>query len=115
MRFCGACGAPLGETLGLSPIDGEAGDAQRRHMTVMFCDLVDSTGLAERLDPEDFRDVLSGYHAACARAIEGFKGYVAQYQGDGVIAYFGYPRAHEDDALRAVSCRARDPARRSRR
>jgi len=102
MRFCGACGAPLGETLALSPIDGDATDAQLRHMTALFCDIVDSTSLAEQLDPEDFRDVLSGYHAACARAIEHFHGYVAQYQGDGVVAYFGYPHAHEDDAHRAV-------------
>ncbi len=102
MRFCGACGAPLED--GHSEATGERGEvgAQRRHMTVMFCDLVESTSLAERLDPEDFRDALSGYHAACARAIERFSGYVAQYQGDGVVAYFGYPRAHEDDAQRAV-------------
>jgi class 3 adenylate cyclase len=61
-------------------------------MTVMFCDMVQSTSLAERLDPEDFRDILSGYQHACARAIERFSGYTAQYTGDGLIAYFGYPR-----------------------
>ncbi|HWX96963.1 MAG TPA: adenylate/guanylate cyclase domain-containing protein [Solirubrobacteraceae bacterium] len=71
-------------------------------MTVMFCDVVDSTALAESLDPEDFREVLTGYQAACARAIERFNGYAAQWIGDGVLAYFGYPRAHEDDAQRAV-------------
>jgi class 3 adenylate cyclase len=103
MRFCGACGAPLTEPLVLAPDDGEAPDAQLRHMTAMFCDVVDSTTLAEHLDPEDFRDVLDGYHAACTAAIERFNGYVAQYQGDGVVAYFGYPRAHEDDALRSVN------------
>jgi class 3 adenylate cyclase/tetratricopeptide (TPR) repeat protein len=71
-------------------------------MTVMFCDLVGSTSLAESLDPEDFREVLSGYQQACDRAIDRFNGYTARYVGDGVIAYFGYPRAHEDDAQRAV-------------
>jgi class 3 adenylate cyclase/predicted ATPase len=71
-------------------------------MTVMFCDLVESTPLAELFDPEDFREVLSGYQHACARAIERFNGYTAKYVGDGLVAYFGYPRAHEDDALRAV-------------
>jgi class 3 adenylate cyclase/predicted ATPase len=71
-------------------------------MTVLFCDLVDSTPLAEMLDPEDFREVLSGYQQACVRAIERFDGYIARYVGDGLVAYFGYPRAHEDDARRAV-------------
>ena len=71
-------------------------------MTVMFCDIVDSTPLAELLDPEDFREVLAGYQTACARAIERFSGHAGQWVGDGVIAYFGYPRAHEDDAQRAV-------------
>jgi class 3 adenylate cyclase len=75
--------------------------AQRRHMTVLFCDLVDSTPLAELLDAEDFREVLSGYQQACVRAIERFDGYTARYVGDGLVAYFGYPRAHEDDAQRA--------------
>jgi class 3 adenylate cyclase/predicted ATPase len=71
-------------------------------MTVMFCDVVDSTPLAGLLDPEDFREVLSEYQHACARAIERFSGYTAQYAGDGLLTYFGYPRAHEDDALRAT-------------
>ncbi len=71
-------------------------------MTVMFCDMVGSTPLAERLDPEDFRDILSGYQHACARAVERFGGCIAQYAGDGLIAYFGYPRALEDGARRAV-------------
>jgi class 3 adenylate cyclase/tetratricopeptide (TPR) repeat protein len=100
MRFCGACGAPLAEAP--APWEGDANHAQRRHMTVMLCDVVDSTPLAESLDPEDFREVLRGYQDACARAIERFKGHAAQYVGDGVVAYFGYPRAHEDDAQRAV-------------
>ncbi len=71
-------------------------------MTVMFCDLVGSTPLAERLDPEDYREVLTGYQQLCASAIERFQGYTAAYVGDGVVAYFGYPHAHEDDAQRSV-------------
>lgn len=98
MRFCGVCGALLGEPPPLLA----ATKPQRRHMTVLFCDLVESTVLAEMLDPEDFREVLGGYQVACARAIERFRGQVAKYVGDGVVAYFGYPLAHEDDAQRAV-------------
>jgi class 3 adenylate cyclase/tetratricopeptide (TPR) repeat protein len=102
MRFCGVCGAQLLDSPALSTPGAGAEHAERRQMTVMFSDIVESTSLAGRLDPEDFRDVISGYQGACASAIEHFGGYVAQYQGDGVIAYFGYPRAHEDDARRAV-------------
>jgi class 3 adenylate cyclase len=68
----------------------------------MFCDLVDSVGLSTRLDPEDLRDVYAAYHHACARSIGFYNGYVARYLGDGVLIYFGYPEAHEDDAERAV-------------
>ncbi len=102
MRFCGGCGAPLLEGLTSTRAPDDEGAAQRRHMTVMFCDLVGSTPLAERLDPEDFRELLSSYHRACTRAIERVDGYPARYIGDAVMAYFGYPRAHEDDAQRAV-------------
>src|ERR1700704_357251 len=102
MRFCGSCGAPLAEPWAPSADDDDRIDAQRRHIPVMFCDLVGSTPIAERLDPEDFREVLSEYYAACGRAIRRFAGYIAQFQGDGVVAYFGYPQAHEDDAGRAV-------------
>ena len=77
-------------------------EAERRPLTVLFCDLVDSTRLASHLDPEDFRDVVRAYHQTCAEVIERFDGYVAQYLGDGVLVYFGYPVAHEDDAQRAV-------------
>ena len=69
---------------------------------MLFCDLVDSTTLAEHLDPEDFREVVRAYHQACTEMIQRFDGYVAQYLGDGVLAYFGYPVAHEDGAQRAV-------------
>jgi class 3 adenylate cyclase/predicted ATPase len=77
-------------------------DAERRQLTVMFCDLVGSTALATRLDPEDLREVIAAYHRAVAEVVTGFDGFVAKYMGDGVLVYFGYPRAHEDDAERAV-------------
>jgi class 3 adenylate cyclase/predicted ATPase len=76
--------------------------AERRQLTVMFCDLVGSTGLATRLDPEDLREVITAYHGAVADVVRSFDGFIAKYMGDGVLAYFGYPRAHEDDAERAV-------------
>jgi len=77
-------------------------DAERRHLTVMFCDLVGSTELSARLDPEDMWEVIRAYRAACARVIAIYDGNIARFVGDGVLAYFGYPRAHEDDAERAV-------------
>jgi len=76
--------------------------AERRQLTVMFCDLVGSTSLASRLDPEDLREVLGAYHAAVAEVVTGFGGYVAKYMGDGVLAYFGYPQAREHDAEQAL-------------
>ncbi|MCP1738321.1 class 3 adenylate cyclase [Bradyrhizobium japonicum] len=79
-----------------------APEAERRQLTVMFVDLVDSTALAARLDPEEMAHVLRTYHSAVAGAITRFEGHVAKYMGDGVLAYFGYPRAHEDEAERAV-------------
>jgi class 3 adenylate cyclase/predicted ATPase len=77
-------------------------DAERRQLTVMFCDLVDSTALSTQLDPEDLREVVRAYQAACAEVIQRFEGHIAQYLGDGLLVYFGYPQAHEDDAQRAV-------------
>ncbi|MFL6790885.1 MAG: adenylate/guanylate cyclase domain-containing protein, partial [Bradyrhizobium sp.] len=77
-------------------------DAERRHLTVMFCDLVGSTALSARLDPEDMWEVIRSYRAACARVIATYDGIIARFVGDGILAYFGYPRAHEDDAERAV-------------
>src|SRR5262245_24677835 len=77
-------------------------EAERRQLTVMFCDLVDSTVLAGQLDPEDLRDVIRAYQAAGAAVIEPLEGHIAQYLGDGLLVYFGYPQAHEDDAQRAV-------------
>ena len=77
-------------------------DAERRQLTVLFCDLVDSTVLASQLDPEDLRAVVRAYQAACATVIERLEGHIAQYLGDGLLIYFGYPQAHEDDPQRAV-------------
>jgi len=77
-------------------------DAERRQLTVLFCDLVDSTRLASQLDPEELRQVVQAYQATCAKVIARFEGHIAQYLGDGLLVYFGYPLAHEDDAQRAV-------------
>ena len=77
-------------------------DAERRQLTVLFCDLADSTRLAQQLDPEDLHQVIRAYQTACAAVIQRFAGHIAQYLGDGLLVYFGYPQAHEDDAQRAV-------------
>src|SRR2546426_9852070 len=77
-------------------------EAERRQLTVLFCDLVGSTALSRQLDPEDYRAAVRAYQVACATVIERFDGYIAQYLGDGLLVYFGYPLAHEDDAQRAV-------------
>jgi len=77
-------------------------DAERRHLTVLICDLVGSTALTARLDPEDMGAVIDAYHAACARITLSYDGFLADFRGDGILAYFGYPRAHEDDAERTV-------------
>jgi class 3 adenylate cyclase len=77
-------------------------EAERRQLTVLFCDLADSTRLARQLDPEDLREVIRAYQATCVAVIQRFAGHVAQYLGDGLLVYFGYPQAHEDDAQRAV-------------
>jgi class 3 adenylate cyclase/predicted ATPase len=78
------------------------GTAERRQLTVMFCDLVGSTALSEQLDPEEYREVVHAYQQASAGVIDRFDGHIAQYLGDGLLVYFGYPAAHEDDAQRAV-------------
>jgi class 3 adenylate cyclase/predicted ATPase len=78
------------------------GGAERRQLTLMFCDLVGSTALSTRLDPEDLRSVIGAYHRCCTRLVEDNGGFVAKYMGDGVLIYFGYPKAHEHDAERAV-------------
>jgi class 3 adenylate cyclase len=105
-KFCGGCGKPVGETAAPPPtapsLPPRGDTAERRQLTVMFCDLVGSTALASRLDPEDLREVIGAYHRCVAETISQFDGFVAKYMGDGVLAYFGYPQAHEDDAERAV-------------
>ena len=129
-RFCQECGTRLsGETLrlgepqspsspklqgGAAPqgrdraadgTDSESSprsDGERRHLTVMFCDLVDSTALAAGVDPEDWQATLSSYHHACSEGATEFGGHIAQYLGDGVLVYFGYPVAHEDEGRRAI-------------
>ncbi len=79
-----------------------APDAERRQLTVMFCDLVGSTALSTGMDPEDLRDVIASYQSRCSAAIRRYDGFVAKYMGDGILVYFGYPRAHEDEAERSV-------------
>src|SRR5215468_8336582 len=94
----GAAPAPTGSAT--EPV--LRGEAERRHLTVMICDLVGSTALSTRLDPEDMNTVMDAYHAACARIMVTYDGFIGDFRGDGILAYFGYPRAHEDDAERTV-------------
>ena len=84
------------------PAASSAPEAERRQLTVLFCDLVGSTALSAQLDPEDLREVVRAYQDTCAKVIARFEGHIAQYLGDGLLVYFGYPLAHEDDAQRAV-------------
>jgi class 3 adenylate cyclase/predicted ATPase len=95
--------AALGEAPA-SPATPVRVDAERRQLTVMFCDLVGSTPLSARLDPEDLRGIIGAYHRCVTEIVGGFGGFVARYMGDGVLVYFGYPQAHEDDAERATRC-----------
>ena len=121
-RFCGGCGARLDELApeearDESPPPGspdaslrayprvvrpESHEPERRQLTVMFCDLVGSTALSQDLDPEDLRDLIRTYQSTCVEIMEGLEGFVARYMGDGIMVYFGYPEAHEDDPERAV-------------
>jgi class 3 adenylate cyclase/DNA-binding winged helix-turn-helix (wHTH) protein len=113
-RFCGGCGHAVTAPTVPDPAPGPAvpplpaasvpslAEAERRQLTVLFCDLVDFIRLARQLDPEDWRDVVRAYQQTCAAVIQRFDGYIAQYLGDGLLVYFGYPQAHEDDAQRAV-------------
>ncbi len=111
-KFCGECGTSL---QGDSPVDNsltapkqataqtrKTQSAERRQLTVMFCDLVGSTALSEQLDPEELREVIRIYQQTAAKVISRFDGYIAQFLGDGLLVYFGYPAAHENDARRAV-------------
>lgn len=130
-KFCGACGSSLAQqpvptapapaakpanvtsaSAVSTPVSSSAvitadprhdrSDGERRQLTLLFCDLVESTALAERLDAEVYRDLVVSYQRACAEVISGFDGHIAQYLGDGLLVYFGYPYAHEDDARRAA-------------
>jgi class 3 adenylate cyclase len=114
-RFCNACGHNLNarpssaepETKIATEAEQSAlelfiPEAERRQLTLMFCDLVDSTKLSSQLDPEDYREVVREYQKVCSEVITRFDGHVAQYLGDGLLVYFGYPIAHEDDAQRAI-------------
>ena len=121
-KFCGGCGTPLASPASQPtqtaqhpapsavqrhqeappPVARATPEAERRQLTVLFCDLVDSTVLASQLDPEELREVVRAYQDTCAKVIARFDGHIAQYLGDGLLVYFGYPLAHEDDAQRAV-------------
>jgi class 3 adenylate cyclase len=105
-RYPGPTAVPIGSPLpNPPPLAGEGrvgAEAERRQLTVMFCDLVGSTALSTRHDPEDLRELVGGYHRAVAETVGRFDGFVAKYMGDGLLIYFGYPQAHEDDAERAV-------------
>jgi hypothetical protein len=116
-KFYGACGTPLiglshaPQTISTDELSGSLAAqttrltppaAERRQLTVLFCDLVDSTALAIQLDPEELREVVQAYQSACVEIIQRFEGYIAQYLGDGLLVYVGYPQAHEDDGQHAV-------------
>src|SRR3989442_4306562 len=88
--------------IALPPTTPRIPEAERRQLTVMFCDLVDSTQLSSQLDPEEYRDVVRAYQRVCTDVIQRYDGHIAQLLGDGLLVYFGYPQAHEDDAQRAV-------------
>src|SRR5246127_4213540 len=109
--FCSQCGAAIDAAGRMRGAESRGGPAElrgssltgeRRHLTVLFCDLVNSTSIAAQLDPEEWREIVADYHRAAAQAIERFGGHVAHYLGDGIMAYFGWPEAHDDDAERAA-------------
>jgi hypothetical protein len=101
-------GTPAVTAEGAAPVAPQPRDAaERRQVTVMFSDLVGSTVLSARMDPEDLREVISAYQKCVAETVGRFGGFVAKYMGDGVLVYFGYPQAHEDDAERAVRAGSR--------
>jgi class 3 adenylate cyclase len=99
-EFAGAAPAVSKPVLASEPKARDS--AERRQVTVLFSDLVGSTALSARMDPEDLREVISAYQKCVAETVQRFGGFVAKYMGDGALVYFGYPQAHEDDAERAV-------------
>jgi class 3 adenylate cyclase len=100
-KFCGGCGKPLTE--GPSELRPKQGyEPERRQLTVMFCDLVGSTALSQRLAPEELHELIQAYQQVSSDVISRLEGHIAQYLGDGLLVYFGFPVAHEDDAQRAV-------------
>ncbi len=106
-KFCGECGASLNAPVStpvsdIPPAQEREVVGERRHLTVLFSDLVGSTEISTRLDPEEWRELVADYHRAAAEAIRRFGGFVAKYLGDGVMAYFGWPEAHDNDAERAA-------------
>src|ERR1700730_5089372 len=116
-KFCSRCGSAFaepevppisgGSTLNIATSDVQpkrpsGREGERRHLTVLFCDLVGSTAISAQLDPEEWRETVASYHRAAAEAITRFDGHVAKYLGDGVMAYFGWPAAHDNDAERAA-------------
>jgi class 3 adenylate cyclase len=106
-KFCQECGAALSapalaSVRQASPVQPREVAGERRHLTVLFCDLAGSTAIAAQLDPEEWRETVGGYHRAATEAITRFGGHVAKYLGDGVMAFFGYPEAHDNDAERAA-------------
>lgn len=116
-KFCGNCGESLKNSAAIAGIAGNRpvssdiidrhtipshDQAERRQLTVLFCDVVGSTALSEHIDPEDLRDIMGEYRDTCQSVVARFNGHIAQYLGDGVLVYFGYPSANEDDATRAV-------------
>src|SRR3954468_12660120 len=102
MKAIGAIGAPSSARAAAKADAPDAQGGERRPLSVMICDLVGSTALTARLDPEDMGAVIDAYHAACARITLSYDGFLADFRGDGIMAYFGYPIAHEDDPERTV-------------
>jgi Adenylate and Guanylate cyclase catalytic domain len=92
--------APTAQGISI-PAEPRPPEAERRQLTVMFIDIVESTSLSSKLDPEEYREVVRAYQSACTEVIQRYEGYTAQLLGDGLLVYFGYPQAHEDDAHRA--------------
>src|SRR4051812_25441981 len=101
-KFCLECGSALTAVAGRRPDGVGVHGGERRQLTCLSCDLVDSVALSERLDPEELRDTLEAYRRVCTTVVRRFGGLVGDYSGDGIMVYFGYGLAHEDDAQRAV-------------